>query len=297
MDRLYQTVAGQRHTIGPHTYEQLDGADRILRDYLEHTLQQLPPWERRLVRSILKQFVQSSELKAVRSVERIASEVGQTEETVERILARLEDLRLVRRVGRPERRQYEVVHEYMARKIEEWMTERQIEVKDVQDLLTRELGNYQKFGLLMQEGALRVLSMHRNELTISPEEMALIIRSAVHRQVDVGYWLGRVEELEEFLEPTIRDAAGQAAHVCRRRCGRWWRTPARVLQRARGPPDDEAEDAGSGGIPARLDRDLVHLLGRGTDEERHPPPTPSAHRESVGAAPARQAARRRRGDA
>ncbi len=273
MDRLYQTLSPNQHVIGPHAYEQLDGADSILRDYLEHALQQLPPWERRLVRNILKQMVQSSELKAVRTVERIASEVGQSEENVERILARLEDLRLVRRVDKPEKRQYEVVHEYMARKIEEWMTERQIEVKDVQDLLTRELGNYQKFGLLMQEGALRVLSTHRNELTISPEEMALIIRSAVHRQVDVGYWLGRVEELEELFEPTIKDMLQDKEDHVRRAALRALapHVSRAYLQELVDLLDDEQEDIRelAEEYLRGLDRDLVHLLSHGTEQERH----------------------------
>ncbi len=273
MDRLYQQLTPGRHTMGASVYEQLDGADRILRDYLEHALHQLPPWERRLVRNILKQLVQSSELKAVRSVERLAADVGQSEETVERILARLEDLRLVRRVGKPERHQYEVVHEYVARKIDEWMTERQIEVKDVQDLLTRELGNYQKFGLLMQEGALRVIGAHRNELTIAPEEMALIVRSAVHRQIDVGYWLGRIEELENLLEPTIKDMLHDAEphvrlsalralgpHVSRA----YIRELVELLDDADQNVRELAEDYLRG-----LDRELVHLLGRGSDEERH----------------------------
>lgn len=273
MDRLYQQLTPGRHTMGASVYEQLDGADRILRDYLEHALHQLPPWERRLVRNILKQLVQSSELTAVRSVERLAAEVGQSEETVERILARLEDLRLVRRAGKPERHQYEVVHEYVARKIDEWMTERQIEVKDVQDLLTRELGNYQKFGLLMQEGALRVIGAHRNELTISPEEMALIVRSAVQRQIDVGYWLGRIEELEGMLEPTIKDmlrdpephvrlAALRALgpHVSRA----YIRELVELLDDADQSVRELAEDYLRG-----LDRELVHLLGRGTGQQRH----------------------------
>jgi len=273
MDRLYQSLSPGQHTIGPHAYEQLNGADRILRDYLEHTLHRLPPWERRLVRNILKQMAQSSGLKAVRSVERLAAEVGQSEEQVERILARLEDLRLVRRVGKPEKRQYEVVHEYVASKIDEWMTERQIEVKDVQDLLTRELGNYQKFDLLMQEGALRVIGAHRNELTISPEEMALIVLSAVRRQVDVGYWLGRIEELEELLEPTLkgmlRDPEPHVRLSALRALGP--HVSRAYIRQLLDLLDDEDQDARelAEEYLRGLDRELVHMLGRGTSEDRH----------------------------
>lgn len=273
MDRLYQTLPQGRWVITPSAYEQLDGAERILRDYLEHALHQLPPWERRIVRSILKQMVQSSELKAVRSVERLAAEVGQSEETVERILARLEDLRLVRRVGRPEKHQYELVHEYVVRKIDEWMTERQIEVKDVQDLLTRELGNYQKFGLLMQEGALRLIGAHRGELTISPEEMALIVLSAVHRQIDVGYWLGRVEELGELLEPTLREMLHDPDRQVRLSALRALGTHvsrAYIADLVELLDDESLEVRTVAEEYLRgLDRELVHLLGRGTDAERH----------------------------
>lgn len=273
MDRLYQTLPQGRWVITPSAYEQLGGAERILRDCLEYALSQLPSWERRIVRNILKQLVQSSGLKAVRSVERLAAEVGQSEETVERILARLEDLRLVRRVGKPEKREYELVHEYLVRKIDEWMTERQIEVKDVQDLLTRELGNYQKFGLLMDEGALRLIGAHRTELTISPEEMALIVLSAVHRQIDVGYWLGRIEELGELLEPTLRQMLHDperhvrlsalralGTHVSRAYIG----DLVKLL-------DDESHEIRTLAEEylRGLDRELVHLLGRGTDAERH----------------------------
>ncbi len=273
MDRLYQSLSPGQHTIGAHAYEALEGADRILRDYLEHAIHQLPAWERRTVRNILKQLAASSELKAVRTVERIAAEVGQSEENVERILARLEDLRLVRRVGKPEKRQYELVHEYIAERIEDWMSERQIETKDVQDLLTRELGNYQKFGLLMQEGALRLISAHRNELTISPEEMALIIRSAVEREQNVGYWLGRIEELEELLEPTLkdmlRDEKPHVRHAALRALGT--HVSKAFLPELVDLLDDEKEDIRelAEDYLRGLDRELVHMLGRGSDEERH----------------------------
>jgi hypothetical protein len=191
----------------------------------------------------------------------------------------------------------------MARKIEEWMTERQIEVKDVQDLLTRELGNYQKFGLLMQEGALRVLSTHRNELTISPEEMALIIRSAVHRQVDVGYWLGRVEELEELFEPSIKEMLHEKGDHVRRAALRALgpHVSRDYLQELVDLLDDEEEDIRelAEEYLRGLDRDLVHLLGRGTNEQRHLAAYALGRIESRRAPPAScaGAARRRRGDA
>ena len=137
----------------------------------------------------------SSELKATRPRERIAQGVSQSQETVERVLAKLVDFRLLRSVGRHEHRSYELVHEYLAKKLDDWMSVEEIKLKDVQDLLTRELNNFQKFGLLMGAEELHIIGEHRRELRISPEELELIIRSAATHRVDVDYWFSRAAEL------------------------------------------------------------------------------------------------------
>ncbi|MCK4323978.1 MAG: PQQ-binding-like beta-propeller repeat protein, partial [Armatimonadetes bacterium] len=62
--------------------------------------------------------------------------------------------------------------------------------------LTRELNNFQKFGLLMGSEELHIIDDHRQELSISPEEMALILRSVVQQDFEVEYWFSRADELE-----------------------------------------------------------------------------------------------------
>ncbi len=272
MDRLYQSLSGRRHLMALHTYQQLEGAERILERYLDYSLSQVPGPDRRLARAILKEMVASSELRTARSVERIAAEVGQSEETVERVLARLIDLRLVRRVGRGSQRTYELVHEYVADKIEHWMSDREIQVKDVQDLLTRELNNYQRFGLLMGKGALRIVANYRNELSIAPEEMEVIIRSAAYREQDADYWLARADELQERLEPTLKAMLeADEAHVrtaALRAVGR--RVSLAYLPQLVNLLDDADEEIREAAEEQlrRLDRDLVQALGRGTEQER-----------------------------
>ncbi len=272
MDRLYQSMNPGGHVLGAHAYEQLSGADRILEDYLEYALSQLAQSERRSARAILKNMVGSSELKAIRSADRIASDIGQPYDQVEKLLARLEDLRLVRRVGKPEKHEYEVMHEYVATKIEEWMSEQEVEVKDVQDLLTRELNNHDKFGLLMQEGALRIMHQHRDELTISPEEMRLIVRSSLARDNNVDYWLGRADEMGEELGPVLRELLD--SEDTRVRLAVLERLKPYVtgeflpeLVRLLSDRDEEIRRRAEEHLRS-LDRELVELLGRGTDEQR-----------------------------
>lgn len=279
MDRLYQSKSPNRHVIGAHSYEVLSGADRILSDYLDHALDKLSPAERRMARQVLKNMVASSELKAIRSAERIAAETGYPYPQVEKLLARLADLRLVRRIGKPEKHEYEVVHEYVAQKINDWLSDDEARVKDVQDLLTRELSNYQKFKLLMQDGALRLVYQHRDELTISPEEMELIVRSAVLRGQNADYWLGRAAEMGDRLVPTLRELLRSEDPEVRMAVLKALKPHLSVeflpeLVALLGPRDEPPLTAQEARRLAEeylrsLDRELIELLGHGTDEQRH----------------------------
>lgn len=190
--RLYEALSPGAHTITHYTYQRLGGAGKILADYLDYALSQLPLAERRIARAILKEMAASSELKATQPRERIAQGLSQSPEMIERVLARLVDYRLLRSVGRGEHRSYEIVHEYLSEKLDDWMSEEEIKLKDVQDLLTRELNNFQQFGLLMGPEELHIIGEHRRELRISPEEMELIIRSTAVHGVDTDYWFSRV---------------------------------------------------------------------------------------------------------
>ena len=100
-----------------------------------------------IARAILKQMAVSSELKATRSLERIAQELGQDTRTVQRVLAKMVDYRLLRGLGKDRQRNYELVHEQLAERVDDWVSEEELKLRDVQDLLTRELNNFDKFNL------------------------------------------------------------------------------------------------------------------------------------------------------
>jgi len=195
-DRLYEQKSAGSDTITQRDYEKLGGAPKIFSEYLDYALSRLPILERRVARAILKQMVVSSELKAARSLERIAQEVGQNARLVERVLAKLVDFRLLRGLGKDKQRNYELIHEQLIQQVDEWMSEEELKLRDVQDLLTRELNNFHKFGLLMGSEELHIINDHREDLSIAPEEMELILRSVVHHDFEVEYWFSRADELE-----------------------------------------------------------------------------------------------------
>ncbi len=194
-DRLYESLTPGSHVITERHYDRLGGTQRILSQYLNYALGQFPLPERRVARTILKHMATSSELKAARPLERIAAELAMDEESVERVLARMVDFRLLRGVDKDRKRNYELVHEYLAEDIGGWLSDDELKLKDVQDLLTRELNNYEKFGLLMDAETLRIVGEQRQHLSISPAALEMIIPSAAASQTDVRQWMSRLPEL------------------------------------------------------------------------------------------------------
>jgi outer membrane protein assembly factor BamB/HEAT repeat protein len=221
-DRVYEAKPRGMHTVTLGMYQRLGGTQKILTEFLDNILSQLSPGDRRLARAILKLMVTSSEVRVTRTLERLASDLSEDREEVERVLARLVDLRLVRGVGKERQRQYELIHEYLGEEISQWLSRREMRVQDVQDLLTRQVNNYEKFGILMHADEVRLINDARESLNISPEELELILRSVAVEQMEEDYWFGRLAELgprqvpllQSLLEdsrPAIRLTAVRAA--------------------------------------------------------------------------------------
>ncbi len=271
-DRLYQAKPSGQHTIGLHTYEHLGRAERILSQYLDYALSQFGLQDRRVARAILKHMVSSSEVLAISPIEKIAERLGFDEERIERVMARLVDFRLLRGVGEERTKQYQLVHEYLTAEIEDWMTETEIGVKDVQDLIARELNNYQKFGLLVHSEELKIINDKREALNLSPEELELILRSAAAAGEEVDYWFGRIEDLGEREEPLLRSLMADGDDRIRRIVADSISTSASIdylpelivlLEAGDSSLNERAVEILSG-----MERRLIPLVSDGSEDER-----------------------------
>ncbi|NPV48154.1 MAG: PQQ-binding-like beta-propeller repeat protein [Armatimonadetes bacterium] len=271
-DRLYEGKPRGMHTITGSVYDRLGGAQKILAGFLDQILGQLNAADRRLARTILKTLVASSEVPVTRPLERIAADANEDREEVERVLARLVDLRLVRAVGKERHRQYELIHEYLADKITGWLSEKEVQVQDVQDLLTRHLNNYSKFGILMHADELRIINEARETLSISEDELELILRSAATEQMDVEYWFGRLGELGERQVPLMRSLLQHdLAHVRRAAARAAASHPHRryipQLVKLLDDADDGVQEEARTALLA-MERELISELSRGPDSAR-----------------------------
>ena len=271
-DRLYEAKPSGQHTIGLHTYEHLGRAERILSQYLDYALSQFGLQDRRVARAILKHMVSSSEVLAISPIEKISEQLGFEEERIERVMARLVDFRLLRGVGEERSKQYQLVHEYLTTEIEDWMTETEIGVKDVQDLIARQLNNYRKFGLLIHAEELKIINDKRDALNLSPEELELILRSVAAAGEEVDYWFARIGDLGEREEPLLRSLMADGDDRVRRI----------VADSISSSPSIEylpelvvLLDAGEAGLRERaaeilsgMERRLISLVSDGSEEER-----------------------------
>jgi len=211
---LYESLSPGGRVITERKYDQAGQAKEILDKYLDRALSQLPASEKRTAGKVLVFMASGSELKAAQTLERIADEVEGERELIERVLAHLVDMGMLRPVGRGRQREYELVHEILADKVQAELAGKQVMLRDIQDLLTRELNSNRQFGLLTGAEELKLIGSLRDDLVFGPEELKLTIRSALTEQVDSEYWFARVWELREekadFIAKLVRD---DSAHV------------------------------------------------------------------------------------
>lgn len=206
---LYEARPPSSRVISERTYEQLGGAEVILDKYLERSLSRLPAGERRTAGKVLSFLTSGSELRAAQPLDRVVAEVQADKEALERVLAHLVDVGLVRPVGKGRAREYELVHEVLAEKVTASVAGGVAMIRDLQDLLTRAMNDFTQFGLLVNAEELKLINNAREDLAIGPEQLRLIVRSALSADIDVQYWLDRVDELgqdkSDFIAAMMRD--------------------------------------------------------------------------------------------
>jgi formylglycine-generating enzyme required for sulfatase activity len=207
------------------SYRELGGAEGILAAYLNEALAELPDdAARELARGILRNMITVGETGVTlttqeRTRQKIAHNLGLNEDEVEEVLAVLRDKRLIRWLE--EEGAFELAHEYMLGEVWKWVYEEDAVLSRASDRLRRELGNYQKLGLLMSHDGLKVVSEPREALSLSTEELDLVFRSTLAAGYGMKYWLERARDggvavegiLEDELESAMPNTRANVARV------------------------------------------------------------------------------------
>lgn len=199
-DAVYEHArANGRQRITLADYESVGGAEGILDRYIEAALHEHPGDEREVARNVLIALVTSHEMKAKQDLEGLATELGEDKAEVEQVLTHLTGQRLVRRLE--EGHTYELAHDILAATIATWLDEEQRQVKQVRELLRRELVDWQEDpSALPSLGKYRRIMATRDALHFTEEEAGLLLRAALFYDEDIPYWLDQVNESDTEIE-------------------------------------------------------------------------------------------------
>jgi formylglycine-generating enzyme required for sulfatase activity len=201
------------------SYKELGRAEKILANYLNDALAELPDdAARERAWGVLRSMIVVGETRVTLTTQevtrqKIAYKLGLSEDEVDMSTSHLRDKQLIRWLptGPEGEGAFELAHEYMLGKVWEWVCEEDAVVNRASDLLRRELSNYQKLGLLMDHDGLEVVSEAREALSLSVEELELIFRSTLAAGYEMGYWLEKARGSGLAVEGILRDQLESAA--------------------------------------------------------------------------------------
>jgi hypothetical protein len=177
-DTLYDALPlGERH-LTLKSYLALGETRKILGNYLERVLREFQAPERETAREVLKSLVTSEKTKTVTRIGDLTRAAGRSEEEVSRILADLSNRRLIRRVQRDEGYWYELTHEYLVEEISRWLSEKEMQLKKLRELLEQAIRNHRNLGILMPAAQLRLVQAQEDDLSLSKEERQFLRESA-----------------------------------------------------------------------------------------------------------------------
>lgn len=202
--RLYRDAVGQglwneatKHGAGLTLvrYRALGGTRAMLSGYLDEVINALGSGEAQCrAKAILKTMVTAQQTKAVLTGREIAHgqlavQTGLDEMELDELLIYLRARRVVRKFGDEDR--YELAHEVLVEKVWAWMSDEELRILDVRDMLRRGLSNYEKFGHLLPRDRLEVVWSCCDALTLEAGELGLLFRSALAAGYEAAYWAKR----------------------------------------------------------------------------------------------------------
>jgi HEAT repeat protein len=110
---------------------------------------------------------------------------------VEKVIVRLIRQWLVRRLD--DDKSYELTHDVLAAAIADWIGDEDRQVKQVQEMLRRELADWQQdHNVLPGRRKFQRINSVRHQLRLTADETALLLRTAILYDEAIAYWLAQV---------------------------------------------------------------------------------------------------------
>ncbi|MFE0146493.1 SUMF1/EgtB/PvdO family nonheme iron enzyme [Nonomuraea sp. NPDC059007] len=179
--------------LGLDAYERLGGTSGILAAYLDSTLEQLRPDLREVAKVILACMVSADRTKAMMTTTEIERDTLMTRVTVssatlQQVIDELVKWRVIRPVpGRD--RVLELAHDLLAQKIWAWIEPAEVERKYARQILHQSVMDFDRLRALPGPIQWATIERYREEISFSPEQARVALRTALHRDENVAWWM------------------------------------------------------------------------------------------------------------
>jgi ABC-type Fe3+/spermidine/putrescine transport system ATPase subunit len=177
-DKLWRLRNGQA-VVTREMYEQAGGTRQILAGYVEEVLVEFGKESREVARAILKETVTSQKMKTLLDLlmlqERLATKFSS--KVIEQALERLERRRLIRKLEKNDTFYYELAHQYLVEKIQDWFDDVEMKQKKAHEMLERALAEYDYSGSLLSRNQIKIVEQYQDRLALSHKAQDLLHRS------------------------------------------------------------------------------------------------------------------------
>jgi hypothetical protein len=187
-DRIYQE--SNRQVLTLETYKKVGRAARILRGHLEEAMSRLPVELESTARKVLRAMVTSEHTKDLLSLEQIVKRIRLPIKQVE---AAVHDLihaqRLIREVP-GDRIRFEFSHESLTDSVTEWLEEKELRIREIQEMLEQEVSNAKKFkGFQFPLDKLRLIDEHREYLDLDKDSINVVVKTFLKSGQLPEFWM------------------------------------------------------------------------------------------------------------
>ncbi|MDI6781721.1 MAG: HEAT repeat domain-containing protein [bacterium] len=179
IDRLPQRISYQ-------TYKDLGGAQGIISDYLDTSLDGFPTGKKEYARDILRMMTTSYEVKTLVTSENILVNLKIDPVILGEILSALVEHRLLRCISG---KSYELTSDYLAKSItEKWLTDKDVEIKTAMENIHAALEDWKQHHWLMNIPRFGKIYLYREDIPIEQEAFELLLRSSLKFSFPAWYW-------------------------------------------------------------------------------------------------------------
>lgn len=197
-NRLFGALKGKK-LVTLDLYEKIGPCKRILTEFLDQVIEKdFKEEQRENVKEILKSFVTSQGTKKSSSLVDIAQHIGMEPKKVLPLLNILVDeSRIVTILNVHDQIVYDLSHEFLIGKINEWISQSDLEVKEIDENINRAALEWKKRGYLLNSDRLAKISFYRAKLKFDVDERQLIFSSylkAEPNSEEKWFWFEGIEK-------------------------------------------------------------------------------------------------------